>query len=257
MEDFQFGEAQRQIHDFLWGEFCDWYIEFAKIRLSSGQSPSPLQVLVYVLEVSLRLLHPYMPFITEELWQNLKKYITWTDTESIMVAPYPEPDKTAIDPAAEDEMETIIEIIRSIRNVRAQYKVESNRWIETQIHADPSLRQAVAPYTEAIKTLARANPVTFPEGGPGNKTGDNMLVLPLARATIVIPMASMFDLEAEKKRIQKEIEQTQAEVVRLETRLKDQAFLTRAPAAVIEKERQKLYTLTDKLEKLKEQNSRL
>ena len=126
MEDFQFGEAQRQIHDFLWGEFCDWYIEFAKIRLLPGsKSPSPVPVLVHVLETSLRLLHPYMPFVTEELWQNLKKHLGWPEAESIMVAAYPEADKTAIDPAAEDEMEAIIEIIRSIRNVRAQYKVES------------------------------------------------------------------------------------------------------------------------------------
>jgi valyl-tRNA synthetase len=257
MEDFQFGEAQRQIHDFLWGEFCDWYIEFAKIRLLPGSgSPSPIPVLAHVLEASLRLLHPYMPFVTEELWQNLKKHLSWLETESIMVATYPEADKTVLDPVAEDEVEAIIEIIRSIRNIRAQYKVESARWIEAQIHTDSSLRQAITPYAEAVKTLARANPITFPEGGLGAKAGDNKLVLTLTKATVVIPMESMFDLEAEKKRIQKEIEQSQAEVARLETRLEDQSFLTKAPAAVIEKERQKLYTLTDKLEKLKQQSAR-
>jgi valyl-tRNA synthetase len=255
MEDFQFGEAQRQIHDFLWGEYCDWYIEFAKIRLSSGGLPSPVPILVYVLEASLRLLHPYMPFVTEELWQNLKERLGWPEAESIMVAAYPETDKKAVDPAAEDEMEAIIEVIRSIRNVRAQYKVESNRWVEAQIYAS-ELLSAISQYSEAIKTLARANPVTLLKDRPEGKAGDNTLVLPLARATVVIPMESMLDFEAEKKRIQKEIEQNQAKVVRLETRLKDQAFLTKAPPAVIEKERQKLYTLTDKLEKLKQQSSR-
>ncbi len=257
MEDFQFGEAQRHIHDFLWGEFCDWYIEFAKIRLLAGNgSPSPIPVLVHVLEKSLRLLHPYMPFVTEELWQNLKKRLRWLETESIMVADYPEADEAAVDPVAEDEMEAMIEIIRSIRNVRAQYKVASNRWIEARIHTGSSLHQTIAPYAEVIKTLARANPVTFREGGLEGKAEDNTLLLPLARATVVIPLASMFDLEAEKKRLQNEIGQIQAEVARLETRLKDQAFLTKAPAAVIEKERQKLYTLTDKLEKLKQQSAR-
>jgi valyl-tRNA synthetase len=256
MQDFQFGEAQRQIHDFLWGEFCDWYIELAKIRLPAG-SPSPLPVLVHVLEKSLRLLHPYMPFLTEELWQNLKKRLNRSGTESIMVAAYPEADKTMLDSDAETRIETIIEIIRSIRNVRAQYKVESNRWIEAHIHTDPSLHRNLSAYTEAVKTLARANPVTFIEGAPGDQTGDNTLVMPLAQATVVIPMASMFDLEAERKRIHKELARCQAEVARLEARLKDQAFLTRAPAAVIEKERQKLYTLNDKLEKLKQQSSRL
>jgi len=120
-----------------------------------------------------------------------------------------------------------------------------------------SLHRNLSAYAEAVKTLARANPVTFLEGAPGDQTGDNTLVLPLAQATVVIPMASMFDLEAERKRIQKELAQSQAEVARLEARLKDQAFLNKAPAAVIEKERQKLYTLNDKLEKLKQQGSRL
>jgi valyl-tRNA synthetase len=197
-----------------------------------------------------------MPFVTEELWQNLKKH-GWPGNGSIMVAAYPEADKTAVDTAAEGEMEAIIEIIRSIRNARAQYRVENDRWIEARIYADSSLRQAVMPYAEAVRTLARANPVTFPEGGVGGKAGDNTLVLPMARATVVIPMASLYDLEAERQRIKKEMEQIQAEVARLENRLADQAFLAKAPAAVIEKERQKLYTLTDKLERLKEQNLKL
>jgi len=256
MEDFQFGEAQRQIHDFLWGEYCDWYIELAKIRLQAGDT-SPLPVLVHVLEVSLRLLHPFMPFLTEELWQNLKKHITWIDTASIMVAVYPESDKVMLDPEAEDELEAVTGIIRVIRNIRAQYKVESSRWIESIIYTDSSRHAKISLYTESIKSLARANPVTFLEGEPGDKAGSNTLVLPLSQATVVIPMASMFDLEAERKRIGKELEQTQAEVVRLEARLQDKAFLTRAPEAVIEKERQKLYTLKDKLEKLKQQSSRL
>jgi valyl-tRNA synthetase len=257
MEDFQFGEAQRQLHDFLWGEYCDWYIEFAKIRLSSGGSPSPVPVLVHVLETSLRLLHPYMPFVTEELWQNLRKRLGWPETESIMVAAYPEADRMALDAEAADKMEAIIEIIRAIRNARAQYKVESARLIETQIHTGSALRRAMVPYTEAIKTLARANPVTLLEDSPGVRAGDKALVLPLAQATIVIPLESMFDIEAEKRRLQEEIAQNQAEVARLETRLKDQAFLTKAPAAVIEKERQKLYTWTNKLERLRQQSSRL
>jgi valyl-tRNA synthetase len=255
MEDFQFGEAQRQIHDFLWGEYCDWYIELAKIRLQANDS-SPLPVLVHVLEKSLRLLHPYMPFLTEELWQHLKKHIKLSESESIMVAEYPGVDEAMFDPAAEGEIETVTEIIRSIRNIRAQYKVESTRWIEAKIHTDASRHATISGYAGSIRALARANPITFLKGEPGEKAGDNTLVLSLAQATVVIPMASMFDLDAERKRIEKELEQTQAEANRLETRLKDKAFLTRAPAAVVEKEQQKLYTLNDKLEKLKQQSSR-
>ncbi|MFC2007497.1 class I tRNA ligase family protein, partial [Chloroflexota bacterium] len=256
MNDFQFGEAQRQLHDFLWGEYCDWYIEFAKIRLTAeGNSPSPLPVLVHVLETSLRLLHPYMPFVTEELWQNLRKHRDRT-AESIMISAYPETDPAAADPQSEAVMETIIEIIRSIRNVRAQYKVESARWIESQIYGG-ELTQAIVPYTESIQRLARVNPLTFLEKRGGTSAGDNALVLVLKEAEVIIPMESMFDLDAERKRLQKEIDQSQTEITRLETRLKDSNFLSKAPEAVVEKERQKLYTLTDILERLKEQALKL
>jgi valyl-tRNA synthetase len=198
-----------------------------------------------------------MPFLTEELWQHLKKYIKLPESDSVMVAEYPGADEAMFDAAAEAEIETVTEIIRSIRNIRAQYKVENSRWIEAKIHTDATRHGTISGYAGSIKTLARANPVTFLKGEPGEKTGDNTLVLSLAQATVVIPMASMFDIDAERKRIERELEQTQAEVNRLETRLKDKAFLTRAPAAVVEKEQQKLYTLNDKLEKLKQQSSRL
>jgi len=255
MADFQFGEAQRQIHDFLWGEFCDWYIEFSKIRLRpAGEPPSPLPVLVHVLETSLRLLHPYMPFITEELWQNIRPHLPPDQpaTESIMVAAYPTADTTAIDPAAERVMAAIIEIVHAIRNARVQYKVENARWIEAQIYAG-KLASAITPHAEAIQTLSRARPITFLKNRQEGAQSENALALVLKESEITIPMASMLDLEAEKKRLQKEIAQSQTEIDRLQTRLNDRAFLAKAPAAVIEKERQKLYTIGDKLTRLKQQ----
>jgi len=257
MEDFQFGEAQRQIHDFLWGEFCDWYIEIAKIRPGSTDKGvvSPLPVLVYVLETSLRLLHPFMPFITEELWQRLKRHLPGLEAESIMVADYPETGEIATDPESERVMESIIEIIRSIRNARAQYKVESTRWIEAQIYGG-KLTPAIIPHSQAIQTLARARPVTFPDSRQKSQPGENALALVLQEAEVVIPMASMIDLEAEKKRLQQEIEQSQAEIARLEARLKDRAFLTKAPPAIVAKERNKLATRKAKLQRLKQQLSK-
>ena len=257
MEDFQFGEAQRQIHDFLWGEFCDWYIEIAKIRPGSTDKGvvSPLPVLVYVLETSLRLLHPFMPFITEELWQRLKRHLPGLEAESIMVADYPETGEIATDPESERVMESVIEIIRSIRNARAQYKVESTRWIEAQIYGG-KLTPAIVPHSQAIQTLARARPVTFPDSRQKSQPGENALVLVLQEAEVVIPMASMIDLEAEKKRLQQEIEQSQAEIARLEARLKDRAFLTKAPPAIVAKERNKLATRKAKLQRLKQQLSK-
>jgi len=259
LEDFQFAEALKQIYEFLWGEFCDWYIELAKIRLRPTEEVlSPVPVLVYVLETSLRLLHPYMPFVTEELWQSLNRRLPseWQARESIVVAAYPESDAKAIDPGAERVMESIIEVIRSIRNARAQYNVESARWIEAQIYGG-KLTPAITPYSQAIQTLARARPVTFLDSREERPPGENALVLVLKETEVVIPMESMVNLEAERKRLEKEIEQIQAEIVRLEARLNDRAFLTRAPAAIVDKERDKLGVIKDKLERLKQQLTRL
>jgi valyl-tRNA synthetase len=253
MDNFQFGEAQRQLHDFLWGEFCDWYIEFAKIRLLSKEVPSPLPVLVHVLETSLRLLHPFMPFVTEELWQNLRKRLPsdWQAADSIMTAAYPEAEEKAIDPSAERVMESIIEIIHSIRNVRAEYKVETSRWIEAQVYAG-ELTAAITAYSPAIETLARARPVTLVKSREEALSTENVLTLVLKDSEVVIPMESMVDLQAERKRLQQEMEQSQAEVARLEARLEDKAFLTKAPPAVVDKERDKLAVRKDKLERLKQ-----
>ncbi|HEY97117.1 MAG TPA: valine--tRNA ligase [Dehalococcoidia bacterium] len=256
MEDFQFGEAERQIHDFLWGEYCDWYIELAKIRLQKNDT-SPLPVLLHVLEKSLRLLHPFMPFITEELWQNLKTHIQGIDAESIMVAEYPKADKTMINTAVEKEIDNIIDIVHNIRNVRAQYKVEAGRWVEASIYTGESLSKSLISYTKAIQTLSRANPVSFMKGEPETGAGDKKLVMPLQKTTLVIPLSSMLDVEAEKNRLQKELDGVQNQVSRLEARLQDETFLTKAPEAVIAKEKQKLYTLNNRLEKLKQQSSKL
>jgi len=257
MADFQFEEAQRLVHDFLWGEYCDWYIELAKIRLRQG-ALSPIPVLVYVLETSLRLLHPYLPFVTEELWQNLKRCLPsgWPAGESIMMAPYPEADASAVDPEAERVMQSAIEITRSIRNARAQYNVSSERWVAAQVYGG-QLTPAMAAYSEAIQTLARARPVTFMDKRRETRPGENVLVMVLPEAEVVIPMESMVDLAAEKKRLEEEIDQTQAGVARLEARLQDGAFLTKAPATVVDRERNKLAMSKDKLERLRQELARL
>ncbi len=265
MEGFQFGEAQGQIHDFLWGEFCDWYIELAKIRLNnpSVKAPSPIPVLVYVLETSLRLLHPYMPFVTEVLWQNLKSCLPsgWQAGESVMVADYPKADDTAIDPQAERVMESIIEIIRSIRNARAEHKAErvmltrrtfeDNPIEEVQIYAG-ELTSVVGSYSQAIQTLARVKSVVFLDSRYQGQPDYNTQVLELKETQVVVKRVIAIDLEAEKKRLQKEIEQGQAEVARLEVRLKDREFLNKAPAAIVDKERSNLAVRKDKLERLKQ-----
>jgi valyl-tRNA synthetase len=256
MASFQFGEAQRQLHDFLWGEFCDWYIEFAKIRLSAGDS-SPLPVLVYTLESSLRLLHPFMPFVTEELWQNLKKRLPagGLEADSIMVAAYPGADEKAVDPEAERVMAAIIEIIHAVRNARAEHKVANSKWVEAQVCAG-ELTLAITAYSPAIETLAKARPVSFFAKREEAAT-ENVLALVLKSSEVIIPMESMVDLEAERQRLEQEIAQAGADVSRLAARLEDKAFLTKAPPAVVNKERDKLAERKDRLERLKQRREEL
>jgi len=262
MQDFQFGEAEQQIHDFIWSEFCDWYIEFAKIRLRphpalsiDGEGlgeVSPLPFLANTLEISLRLLHPFMPFITEELWQSLKQRLPNKSQmpASIMIAPYPTSNEKAIDPEAEQAMDTVIEIIRSIRNARSQYKVAPAKWIKAGIFTD-DLLPYITSQAKAIETLARACPLAILNRQERKAGKEKALILVLKEAEVVLPWTGMIDQLAEKKRLIKEKELTQARIAQLNTRLRDNAFLTKAPPHIVEKEKQKLYLLKNKLERLK------
>jgi valyl-tRNA synthetase len=247
LTDFQFGEAERHLHNFLWGEFCDWYIELAKVRLRTGGNSSPLPILLYVLEVSLRLLHPFMPFVTEELWQNIAPQLG-IKVKSIMVDTYPEANEADIDTEAERVMASVLEIIRAIRNARAQHRVGAAQWINAQVYAG-DLKTTILPYAEAIQALSRAKPVTFPNERRRREAVDGELTLVLDEVEVVIPLASMVDAAIEEKRIEQEMTQLKAVAERIETRLKDEQFLTKAPPQVVDRERQHLNTLKGKLER--------
>jgi valyl-tRNA synthetase len=256
MDDFQFGEAEQQIYDFVWSKFCDWYIEIAKIRLRSHSTDSPLPFLASTLENSLRLLHPFMPFVTEELWQSLKQRLPYRMPDSITVAPYPLADEGTFAPGAERVMESVIEIIRSVRNVRAQYDVKSSRWIEARVYADELLSSLTAE-AGVIETLAKVRPLTIlgrPERRPSK---DKALVLVLKEAEVVVPLAGVIDRLAEEQRLVKESEEVIARIAQLEARLKDDAFLSKAPAQVVAKEKEKLAVLEDKIRRLRQELSQL
>ncbi|MGA3093855.1 MAG: valine--tRNA ligase [Dehalococcoidales bacterium] len=254
MQEFEFGEALRRIHDFLWGEYCDWYIELAKARLADKFAASPLPVLVRVLETSLRMLHPYMPFVTEELWHNLNRAFDLGCGDSIMVSSYPQAAEMSPDIGAELVIDSLVEIVRSVRNTRAEYDVEVNRLIEASIYAG-ELAPLLKPYAGAIETLARAR-VTI-ESERSGTVPPQALVLVLETSEVVIPMASMFDLRSEMERITRETAEAVLEIGRLETLLGDKAFCGKAPAAVVEKQQEKLTGAREKLARLKEHKERL
>jgi valyl-tRNA synthetase len=268
MEEFQFGEAEQQIYDFVWSKFCDWYIEIAKIRLRphsalsmAGEGfgeVSPLPFLGNTLEKSLRLLHPFMPFVTEELWQSLKQRLPDKDQmpDSIMIAQYPLADDKAFAPEAERVMDSAIEVVRSIRNVRAQYKVKQGKWIEARVYTGELLSSLIAE-ASMIETLAKVRPLTILGRQKRESTKDKDMVLVLKEAEVVVPLAGVVDQLAEEQRLIKESGEIKERIAQIEARLRDNAFLSKAPSQVVEKEKQKLGMFEDKLKRLHQELSQL
>jgi valyl-tRNA synthetase len=256
MKAFQFGEAEQQIYDFVWSKFCDWYIEIAKIRFHNPSTPPPLPFLINILEKSLCLLHPAMPFVTEELWQSLRKRLPEGDRipASIMIAPYPLADDDAFAPEAERVMDSVIEIVRSIRNARAQYKVKASKWIEAQVYAGGILSSLI-PQANIIETLAKVRPLAILRRQERKPDEGKALVLVLKEAEVVLPWAGMVDRLAEEQRLMKESEEIKARIAQITARLRDNAFLDKAPPLVIEKEKKKLAMLEDKLNRLHQELS--
>jgi valyl-tRNA synthetase len=257
MVDFQFGEAEREIHDFLWGEYCDWYLEIAKLRLNQPAN-SPLPVAIYVLEKTLRLLHPFMPFITEEIWQNIKQRVPdWNrEITSIMVASYPEANSSFIDSAAERIMDSVIEITRAIRNIRAEYKVNATKWIEARIYSQ-ELTAAISQKAEIIEVLSHARPLSVQSRDIRKLTNEKTVAVVLKESEVIVPLVEIIDLAAEKKRLEAELTQAQQDIERVTARLSDDAFRSKAPPTVVNKEQVKLQASQDKIGRLQEELSRL
>ncbi|MCL2140529.1 MAG: valine--tRNA ligase [Dehalococcoidia bacterium] len=254
LKKFEFGEALRSIHDFLWGEYCDWYIELCKPRLLDNPAVSPLSVLVGVLETSLRMLHPFMPFVTEELWQHINQAFNIGGGDSIMIAAYPLPVETALDMEAESTIGLLIGIVRAIRNIRAEYEVEPNRLIEAAIYVGG--KQAfLLPYINAMEVLAKAKVSVHAEKQA--EIPIQALCIALENCEIVIQMSSMFDIRLETERIEKELTAVLAEIRRLELLLADKAFSDKAPVTVVEKQKEKLDALLGKMARLVEHKERI
>jgi len=267
MQDFRFGEAEQQIYDFVWSEFCDWYVEIAKIRLRSKAAPSPAPFLASTLERSLRLLHPFMPFVTEELWHMLlqtrpgnlalRAELVASNTSvpaSLMIAPYPIADDRTFAPEAEQVMDSLIEIVRSIRNVRAEYGVVPGKWIEARVYTD-ELLSGLAGQACMIETLAKVRPLRILSRQDRKPSEDKALVLVLGGAEVVLPLAGMTDWRADEQRLLSESDKISARIAHVDARLRDDAFLSKAPIQIIEKERQKLAILEDKLRRLRQELS--
>ncbi len=238
LDRFEIGIALSKLYDFIWDLYCDWYIELAKPRLNDRGSEDNRvcqNVLAYVLRGTLELLHPFMPFITEEIWQKLPH-----TGESIMITAYP----TACDALdfEEDEirMTRLIGAIKAIRLRRAEMNVPPSR--KAQLYVDTDATDTYNAQTAGFFTrLASASEVHIGEKCPDERA----LLLVVDKAQLYIPLADIIDLDEERRRLTKEKEKNQAEIMRLEKKLSNEGFLSKAPAAVVAGER-------DKLEKYKE-----
>ena len=244
MEEYQFGEAQRAAHDFLWNEYCDWYLEMAKIRLRSGDR-SAIPTLVHVLERTLRLLHPFMPFITEEIWQTLTAALPDRSAlpEALIIAEFPEADPALHDEQAEAEIGSVIELVRSVRNLRAEFRIQPHVPVEAVVDA-PAIADVLDGEADAVKTLAKVGSLDMDPNGEGPSQDDVVLVL--SQGTVKVPLGGLVDLDQMKDRLQAELDGIDANATKLRSRLGDSRFVERAPEEVVEKERQRLQDLEDR-----------
>lgn len=249
-ERFEFGEAGRQLYNFIWDDFCDWYIEMSKETLYGEDETAKMMnksVLVHVLDQSLRLLHPIMPFVTEEIWGNLPH-----QGDSLVVAQYPMVEAKWIDETATTGMETLKELIRSVRNIRAEVNAPLSKKITLLIHTsdaeiDQFLKENIN-YIERFcnpEELVIANQIDAPELA---------MSAILTGATIYLPLADLINIDEEIERLTKELAKWTQEVKRVQGKLANERFVANAPAAVVEEERDKE---KDYLEKQKSTSDRI
>ena len=253
IEDFQLGEAGRQINEFFWSDYCDWYVEIAKVQMQGDEEArqATAGILRAVLDQSLRLLHPFMPFVTEEVWQYLYR-TTEPDQQrwpasALIIAPWPQAHAQAMDDEAEQQFGLVQEIITRIRDARNQVNVEPSRRVPVIIAAgnQSSMLETQAPL---IEFLARTEKPQLHERLT-QKPAQSMSQL-AGSVEIYLPLAGMLDIAKEVERLDKEIAQARQEIARLQDKLSNQAFVAKAKPEVVEKEREKLAAQQERVTKL-------
>ncbi|MDR2788877.1 MAG: class I tRNA ligase family protein, partial [Candidatus Accumulibacter sp.] len=250
--DYRFDLLARAIYEFVWDEFCDWYLELAKVQLQTGapeESRATRRTLLHTLEAVLRLAHPLIPFITEELWQAVAPLAGRKTHDSIMLAAYPEADPAKFDEASEGQVRQLKEIVYACRNLRGEMDISPARRMPLFASGDAEALKRCAPYLKALAKLSEVHVVDrLPEdaNAPVAIVGEIRLMLEVE-----------IDVAAETERIGKEIARLEGEIDRAGAKLANESFVARAPAPVVEQERKRLADFTAALEKLRRLLERL
>ena len=245
IDKYELGIAADKLYSFIWDNFCDWYIELCKTRLTGEDKEASLRaqkVLGHVLSGTMQLLHPFMPFITEEIWQALPH-----EGPSIMVSSWPKADDSLIFPAEEAEMEEIMAAIRAIRNRRAEMNVPPSKKAALIIVTQkPDLVADAEPF---MKRLAWASQVTVQSEAPAD--AGKMVACVTQACQVLMPMADLVDLDKERERLEKELENAENMVKRTQAKLQNESFVSRAPQNVVDAEKEKLQKYGELAEKLR------
>ncbi len=253
IESYKFNDAAQNLYQFIWHEFCDWYIEFSKRPLYSGspeEKRSSLTTLVYVLDKLLKLMHPFTPFVTEEIWSKIPK--ADGEPESIMMSKYPTDDGFK-DEEAYSKIEFLKEIIASIRNIRTENLLPPHKKIKVYFNSGDSEKISSLKDSENfIKDLAFSDGLYFEEAAP------RLSAKSIAQGMeILVPIEGLIDIESEKTRLAKEIAKTEEDVRFFEKRLSNEGYLKKASEDLIEKDRENLEEFKEKLQKLNESQRKL
>ncbi len=247
---YEFGEAGRNLYNFIWDDFCDWYIEMAKLPLygdDEARKKTTRSVLAYVLDQTMRMLHPYMPFITEEIWQQLPH-----DGDSITVASWPEVQNEFNDDMAAKEMKRLVAIIKSVRNIRAEVDTPMSKQVELLIQAEnETIKAELEGNSDYLERFCNPSQLTI---DVKIKSPEKAMSAVVTGAELFLPLEGLIDFDKEIARLEKELTKWQKEVDRVQKKLANEGFVKKAPQAVVDEEKQKE---TDYLEKYAKVKARL
>ncbi len=255
LEQFRFDLAAQAIYEFIWNEYCDWYLELSKPVLWDESAPAERQrgtrrTLVRVLEAALRLAHPFMPFITEEIWQRVAP-LAGKQGDTIMLQPYPEADASSVDQQALADIEWLQGVIIGVRNIRGEMDISPAKPIPVLFrNGNAEDKRRLEENSRFLKTLAKLESIQWLEAGDEAPPAATQLA---AGMEILVPMAGLIDKDAEIARLSKEIDKADKEIGRLQGKLGNESFVAKAPADVVEKERAKLADMNSARDKLQEQ----